>query len=82
MNAFRRADSGLVVPDQPLWDAAQLTEIEDHMPRSRSGVVCDDNVSVVMNRENEDTTTNTGGDPIWPAPSGIFTGGSHRSHCA
>ena len=54
--------------------APSCPEISDHMPRSRSGVVRDGNITAVMNRENEDTTTNTGGDPAWPAPSGILTG--------
>jgi hypothetical protein len=39
------------------------------------------NIWAVTNRENDATTTSTGGDPTCPAPSGTGAGGNHRSYC-
>jgi len=33
-------------------------------------------------RENDDTITNTGGQPTTPPGNGIDAGGNHKSHCA
>ena len=39
-------------------------------------------IRAVISRENDATTTSTGGLPTCPDPSGILAGGNHRSHCA
>ena len=61
--------------------ASSCVEMSCHIPDSRFDVVRDGNITAVMNRENDDTITSTGGEPVWIEPRGICTGGNHRSHC-
>ncbi len=65
---------------QPRGTAWIWPETSCHIPISRSAVVREGSIIAVMNRECEQTITNTGGVPSWPAPSGIRAGGNHRSH--
>lgn len=53
-----------------------------HIPASKSQVIRDGIIRAMMNRECEDTITNTGRIRGLPAPAGIRTSGNHRSHCA
>lgn len=63
--------------------AARQTSCDHPASRaSKSRVIRVDSIRAVMSRENDAMTTNTGGEPTWPAPSGIFAGGNHKSHCA
>ena len=51
-------------------------------PANRSPVVRDGIMVAVMNIENEDTTTSTGGDLSYPCSNGIRPGWNDKSHCA
>jgi hypothetical protein len=55
--------------------------MRSHIPASRSPVIRDGIIRAMMNRECEDTITNTGRTRGFPAPTGIRTSGNHRSHC-
>jgi len=81
--ASAAADAGLVVPHQPpRHRRPSCSASSNQIPASRSGVVRDGTIKAVMQRENEATTTSTGGEQVWSPPTGIFAGGNHRSHWA
>lgn len=65
-----------VVGTRPIW------LINSHIPDRMSPAWRDGIIVALANRENASVITSTGNTRCWPAPTGIFTAGNHKSHWA
>jgi hypothetical protein len=77
----RRASTAPSLSHASCLGTAHIARRSCQWPAIRSGAVQEGIITAHRIREYPEVITGTGGEPFWPAPSGIIAGGNHRSHC-